>query len=149
MAGGTAGWIFAFRSAAPFAGAAGILAGNLYLRFEAEGRFAERNFQIVAQIRTPFRASAPPPPENIAEPEEFAEYVAEVAKRVEEERRGVPRKLILMGLLLFVGGILSFLVWVYLPAVFWLPIWIVATVAAILGVVSLVSGLALFVSDRF
>jgi len=83
------------------------------------------------------------------EPKLTQRTVAEVAKRVEEERRGTPRKLILMGLLLFVGGLLSLLVWVYLPAVFWLPIWIVATVAAILGVVSLVSGLALFVSDRF
>jgi hypothetical protein len=82
MTGGATDRIFAFRSAASFAGAAGILAGDLDLCFKAGGCFAERYFQIVAQIRTPFLASSPQASsENIAEFEKFAEYVAEVAKR--------------------------------------------------------------------
>ena len=75
--------------------------------------------------------------------------VAVVAKRVEQERRGARQKLMLMGLVLVSGGVVFFVIWGYLPAVFWLPIWIVATAATTLGVVSLVSGLVLFVSERF
>ena len=75
--------------------------------------------------------------------------VAEVAERIEQERRVAPQKLVRMGLVLVIGGVSFAVIWGYLPAVFWMPIWIVATLATTLGVVSLVSGLVLFVSDRF
>jgi hypothetical protein len=72
MACGAVDRIFALWRPASIAGAACILPGDFDLCFEAEGCFAERNFQIVAEIRTPLRASSPSSTaEDIAEPEEF------------------------------------------------------------------------------
>ena len=72
-----------------------------------------------------------------------------IAERDKNERRAGPKRLILMGSVLVIGGVLFGVIWGAMPAVFWLPMWILATLAFGLGAISLLAGLALFVSDRF